>query len=97
MAQLGPTTIFGDLTINGSIGGSVRIAYCKDDAGAATTIACYLDTDGTGEEVTVQCLTPGGSSNLNTVVPRLSDGDPIIVIKISGTWYCSTIFEDSTN
>jgi len=96
MADLGSTTIFGDLTINGSIGGAVRLAYCGADAGAATTIACFLDTDATGESVTVQCLTGSlGASLLNASVPRLSDGDPMLVIKHNDTWYSATIFEDS--
>lgn len=96
MAELGPTTIFGDLVTNGSLGGAIRLAYCKDDAGAATTITCFLDTDGTGEEVTVKCLTgEGGASLLNASVPRLSDGDPMLVIKHNDIWYATTIFEDS--
>jgi len=96
MADLGPTTIFGDLTTNGSLGGAVRIAYCGADAGAGTTIACFLDTDTTGESVTVKCLTGGGGESLlNASVPRLSDGDPMFVIKHNDTWYSTTIFEDS--
>ena len=96
MAELGPTTIFGDLITNGSLGGAIRLAYCKNDAGAATTIICFLDTDGTGEEVTVKCLTGGGGSSLlNASVPRLSDGDPMLVIKHNDIWYATTIFEDS--
>ena len=95
MAELGPTTIYGDMIINGSVGGAFRVAYCKTAAPSATTITCYLDTDSTGEEVTVQCLTPGGTSTLDNVVPRLGDGDAMIVVKISDTWYSTTIFEDS--
>lgn len=96
MAELGPTTIFGDLTTHGSLGGAVRIAYCIADAGAQTTIECMLDEDpSAGDVVTVQCLTPGGTSYLNQVVPRLSDGDPMLVINHNDTWYSATIFEDS--
>ena len=96
MADLGPTTIFGDLITNGSLGGAVRIAYCAADAGASTTISCFLDADTTGESVTVQCLTGAcGASFLNASVPRLSDGDPMLVIKHNDIWYSSTIFEDS--
>jgi len=96
MAELGPTTIFGDLVTNGSLGGAVRLAYCQSDAGAFNYISCYLDIDGTGELVTVQCLTgQAGVSLLNASVPRLSDGDPLLVIKHNDTWYSATIFEDS--
>ncbi len=41
-----------------------RIAYCKDDAGAGTTIDCYLDTDATGTQITVNCSIHNGT-NLN--------------------------------
>jgi len=96
MADLGPTTIFGDLTTNGSLGGAVRIAYCGEDAPADTEISCFLDTDTTGEVVTVKCLTgTNGASLLNASVPRLSDGDPMFVIKHNSIWYSTTIFEDS--
>lgn len=71
-----------------------RIAYCKDAAGAATTIDCYLDTDATGTEITVTCSIAGGG-NLNTAVPRLTDGLPIIVTKIGATWRCTTTFNAS--
>jgi len=83
---------------SGTLGssGSVRLAYCKDDASAATTIDCFLDTNTTGEEVTVKCLTgDGGTSLLNASVPRLSNGDPMLVIKHNDIWYATTIFEDS--
>lgn len=95
MADLGPTTVFGDLDIYGSLGGAVRLAYSGTDAGAATTIACFLDTDITGESVTVQCLTgANGTSFLNASVPRLAEGDPMIIVKHNGTWYSTTIFTD---
>lgn len=63
-----------------------RVAYCKDDAGAAATIDCYLDTDATGTEITVTCLVAQGGANLNAVLPRLADGDPIMVSRVGGTW-----------
>lgn len=66
--------------------GSVRIAYCKTAAGSGTTIVCHLDTDGTGEEVTVYCAITGGGTKLNEAIPRLSDGDPIAVYNDQGTW-----------
>lgn len=52
----------------------IRNAYCKNDAGSSSTITCYLDTDGTGEEITVYCNISGGS-NLDSAVRRLEDGD----------------------
>ena len=73
-------------------GRRTRIAYCKDDAGAAQTIDCYLDTDATGTEITVHCNVAQGGANLNAVLTRLKDGDPIFVEKIwDGTnnyWWC---------
>jgi len=69
-----------------------RKAYCKAAAGAATTIQAYLDTDGTGQEVTVYCSIAGGG-NLNDAIPRLADGTMIIVDKIGDTWYCKTVFQ----
>ena len=91
MADLGPTTIFGDLDINGSIGGAVRVAYVKTTPGAVSTVAVYLDTDATGEEVTVTCSIVDGSA-LNAASPRLTDGDQMFVIKMNGTWYCAHVF-----
>ncbi len=69
-----------------------RVAYCKDDAGAAVTIDCYLDTDATGTEITVTCFIAQGGAALNAALPRLADGDGIIVSKIGATWRCLTIF-----
>lgn len=73
----------------------MRKAYCKNDAGAGTTITCYLDTDGTGTEITVTCSVAQGGSALNAAVPRLKDGDLIFVSKIGATWYCTMIFMPS--
>jgi len=91
MADLGPTTIFGDLIINGSIGGAVRVAYVKTTPGAVSTVAVYLDVDATGEEATVTCSITDGSA-LNAATPRLTDGDQIFVGKINDTWYCLSLF-----
>ena len=73
-------------------GGRTRIAYCKSDAGAATTIVCYLDTDATGVEITVHCLILGGG-NLNTAEPDLKDGDPLLIQKVGGIWTCIYPFQ----
>lgn len=69
-----------------------RVAYCKDDAGAATTIDCYLDTDATGTQITVTCFIAQGGTKLNEAVPRLADGDGILVSKVGATWRCLTTF-----
>ena len=91
MADLGTTTIFGNLDITGSIGGAVRVAYVKTTPEAVSTVDVYLDTDGTGTEVTVTCEIVDGSA-LNAATPRLTDGDSMIVVKIAGTWYCTSLF-----
>jgi len=73
-----------------------RIAYCKNDAGASDEIACYLDTDGTGTEVTVKCnISGGGDHYLNVAVRRLADGDPILVQKIGDDWSAQEGFQTS--
>ncbi len=69
-----------------------RIAYCKDDADATTSIDCYLDTDGTGTQITVSCSIMGGTK-LNEALPRLEDGKWIMVTKIGATWYCMAPFQ----
>ena len=71
-----------------------HLAYCKTAAPAATAITCYLDTDATGTEISVSCSIAGGG-NLNAAVPRLTDGLPIIVSNIAGTWHCETVFQAS--
>jgi len=91
MANLGPTTIFGDLTINGSIGGAIRLAYVKTTPASVSTVDVYLDTNDTGEEVQVTCIITDGTS-LNAASPRLTDNDIIFVAKINGTWYCMSLF-----
>lgn len=74
---------FRNILVN--ISPKIHKAYCKAAAGAATTIVCYLDTDATGEEITVNCDTNGGG-NLNVSVPLLKDGQLLYVVKIAGSW-----------
>jgi len=71
-------------------GSKIHKAYCKDDAGATTTIDCYLNTDATGEEITVNFSIAGGG-NCNAAAPLLADGDLIFVRKFGDDWYCITI------
>lgn len=78
----------------GAQGGAMRLAYVKTTPAAVATVACYLDTDATGTEITVTCHICGGSA-LNSAFPRLTDGDEIFVTKLSGTWYCVTTFQTS--
>lgn len=91
MADLGPTTIFGDLTINGSIGGAVRVAYADGNAPSGDTVNVFLDTFTTGEAVTVQCSIVDGN-DLDAATPRLADEDQMYVAKIGGVWYCLSLF-----
>jgi hypothetical protein len=91
MSNLGPTTIFGDLTINGSIGGAVRVAYVKTTPAAVSVVDVYLDTDTTGEEVQVTCSITDGTA-LNASSPLLTVGDMIFVAKINNIWYCMSLF-----
>jgi len=74
-----------------------RIAYCKTDAGAGTTLVCYLDKDATGTEITVYFSIAQGGANLNEAAPRLKDGDKVFVQKIyDGTndyWWCIQTFD----
>ena len=96
MADLGPTTIFGDLTVNGSIGGAIRIAYVRITPTDSNIVDVYLDTDITGEEVSVTCSITDGN-DLNQAWPHLTTGDQIFVAKIGGTWYCLTVFHTFTS
>ncbi|KKM01567.1 hypothetical protein LCGC14_1793140 [marine sediment metagenome] len=71
-----------------------RLAFCKADAGAGATIVCYLDTDATGTEITVNCNISGVGA-LNSAVRRLEDGDRLLVTKIGASWYCTEGFQTS--
>jgi len=70
----------------------IHKAYCKNDAGAATTITCFLDEDTTGDEIVVNCSIAGGG-NLDSALPYLTDGLPIFVTEIDEVWYCVTTFQ----
>jgi len=73
-------------------GGAVRKAYCATDAGAVSTINCYLDSDDSAsEEVEVNCNIIGGSK-LTEALPYLSDGDMILVTQVGSEWWCISMF-----
>jgi hypothetical protein len=95
MGNLGPTTVFGDLIINGSIGGAVRIAYCAEAAPADTKLDMYLDNDTTGELVEVNCSIIGGGT-LDAALPLLADGDLVPVVNLKGIWYAWNLFHPET-
>ena len=74
-------------TAASSTGSIIHKAYMKADATAATTATCYLDTDATGDEVTVNFSITNGN-NLDEAIPFLKDGTLIFITNIGGTWYC---------
>jgi hypothetical protein len=80
--------------LRASAGSGIHLAFCKIDAPAAAIITCYLDTDGTGEEVDVQCpcISPDGAT-LDQVIRRLKDGDTLLVVKINNEWNCLEGFQ----
>lgn len=72
----------------------IRSAFCKTDAGSNSTIVCYLDTDTTGDEITVNCVICGGTA-LNEAFPRLADGTRLFVFNDDDTWRALQIFQAS--
>ena len=84
-------TLFGSAGYWGASGGGLkRIAYCKTDSPDSDEIECYLDTDATGDLVTVKSLIINGTSLMYSA-PFLRDGDPVWVewLNVGGTfaWY----------
>ena len=79
---------------SGGDGGATRKAYVKTAPGAVTTVVCFLDTDTTGEEVTVNCSVIGGSGSikLNAAAPRMSHGSLIFVEYIDDAWWATHPF-----
>ncbi len=88
--HLSPQVIQRGRAVRHSDSGGRHLAYCKTDAPDSDEIECYLDTDETGPVVTVKCLIINGSS-LMYAAPFLRDGDPVMVGKIDGDWYCTNI------
>ncbi len=73
---------------------SIKKAYVKTTPGATTTLACYLDKDTTGTEISVACVIDGGG-NLNAATPRLTDGEYIWVKRVGAAWVNVTPFHVS--
>jgi hypothetical protein len=71
---------------------AIHSAFCKNDAGSGSTIVCYLDTDSTGDEITVYCSICRGIA-LNAAFPYLMDGDRIFVFNDGTYWRALQIFQ----
>jgi hypothetical protein len=70
--------------------GGIRRAFVKTTPSTGSTVDVYLDTDGTGDEVTVSCTfyddSGEGGSFADTIRPNLTDGTPFIVYLDGDTW-----------
>jgi len=87
---------------HGRIGTNVRRAFVKSTPASGSTVDVYLDTDGTGEEVTVTCTfyddSGEGGSFADTIRPKLTDGTPFVVFLDGGTWRNETpLFKGSVS
>jgi hypothetical protein len=91
-ANINMAAIRKKLPRGGSGGGAVHKAFPVADAGAGATIECYLDTDATGEEITVNCSIAGGT-DLNEAIPKLTNGLTIFVRKFGTDWHCVNVFQ----
>jgi len=78
------------------LGVQPRLAFCNGDAGSGSSIAAFLDTDVTGEPITVYCSIMH-TNHLNNASPRLEDGKPMAVVQIEGSWWCTAIFNKTRN
>ena len=85
--------ITNNITFEGG-GTDIRRAFVKTTPGATSSVACYLNFDGSDEEITVNCAICNGTA-LNSAIPRLADGDDLFVAKIAGSWWCLTVFQTS--
>lgn len=73
------------------LGGAIKRAYCKTNAGSGSTIVCYLGIDATGTEITVNCDL-FEATDLSACLPLLTDGKAIPVYKVGDNWYCAWWF-----
>ena len=76
---------------SGGGGGSLRIAYCSEDAQDDNVIEAELDEIG-GDAIEVTCTIAQAGTALDEASPRLIDEDPIIVSCVDGEWRCMTTF-----
>lgn len=85
--ESGTGTKWAVVRIGGGSGGSIRWAFCAEDAGAGNTLDCFLDTDTTGTPVTVHFKLLNCSS-LEDGHFTLTDGVPIPVMQRNEQWWC---------
>ncbi|MBU8870688.1 MAG: hypothetical protein KOO60_07480 [Gemmatimonadales bacterium] len=85
----------------GGGGGEIKMAQCRESAPADEFISVKLldsDLSETGDAFDVTCRFANriaGAGALNEALPRLVSGDYIPIVNISGTWTCTTIFQDT--
>ena len=84
-----------NITTGASGPGVAHRAFVKDAPGAQSNIACYLDTDETGDVIDVLCSIFPAGTTLDNAIPRLEVGGWITVAKISRKWRCQNIFQKS--
>lgn len=73
--------------IGGGSGGSIRWAFCAEDAGTGNTLDCFLDKDTTGTPATVYFKLLN-CDNLKEGHFTLADGVPIPVMQRNEQWWC---------
>jgi len=78
-----------------AVGSALRHAFVKTTPGATTVVTCYLDTDLTGEEISVKCKICNGGESLEDAYPTLVAGDPITVWHDGTDWWCLNNFQNN--
>jgi hypothetical protein len=86
-----PERICGTPAVRRGASSGPHRAFCKTAAGTGTSIQAFLDTDLTGEEITVYCDIDNGS-HLNEAFPLLKIGSPLVVFLLDGVWRCAQLF-----
>ncbi len=77
-------------------GAKPRIAFSESAAAANTDpFTCFLDTDNTGDEITVFPTLNTSVTAMTLAAPLLYDGTPLVVWNDSGTWRTYITFEDA--
>lgn len=79
-------------TISVTSGYGIRNAYVNGDVSTDDVQSCYLDTDGTGQLIDVNCTICGGSS-LSSAIPRLADGILLPVYYDGTCWRSAVVFQ----